>query len=402
MELALIPLSYHLHCLCSDLQRKNSKVFPMSPSLAFNKHATLEGTLHFAQKFSHYKDFYTRSNDLIFSKLGLGTFNLEPYKEENYLFHYIEAVKEAIKNGINHIDTASNYRYGMSEKEIGIALKELGDSVKREELIICSKGGFIQLEYPFPKNPYEWIEEHILNSNLAKKEDIELDQHCITPAFLEWSLRRSLTAMGIESFDIYYLHNPELQLARLGEEQFYAQIEDIFTRFEDLATMGLMRYYGVAVWNGFTTDRKDELLSLEKLVSIARKVGGESHRFKYIQFPFNLGKTIAYTTPTQSHNGEPCTLFQAAHRLGIGVINSSSLLQMKLFQKPFTQETGYLLDKSMTIPNDIGLALQFVRSTPTIISSLFGSVVPKHIQENCQIAKVKGVSRQKYDLLYRL
>jgi len=48
--------------------------------------ATKEDTLNFAKKFSTYKDFFTQSNGLIFSKLGLGTFNKEPYKEENYVF----------------------------------------------------------------------------------------------------------------------------------------------------------------------------------------------------------------------------------------------------------------------------------------------------------------------------
>ena len=40
--------------------------------------ATLEATHNFAKKFSTYKEFYIKSNDLIFSKLGLGTFNKEP------------------------------------------------------------------------------------------------------------------------------------------------------------------------------------------------------------------------------------------------------------------------------------------------------------------------------------
>ncbi len=364
--------------------------------------ATPEATLEFAKKFSHYKDFYTKSNDLIFSKLGLGTFNMEPYKEENYLFHYIEAVKEAIKNGINHIDTASNYRYGQSEKEIGIALKELGDEVKREELIITSKGGFIQLEYPFPQNPYTWIEKNLIKAKLATAEDIELDQHCMTPDFLEWSLKRSLENVGIEAFDIYYLHNPEMQLERLGEKEFYKQIEKIFKRFEKLADKRLFKYYGVAVWNGFTSDRTNELFSLEKLVECAKKVGGENHRFKYIQLPFNMAKTAAYTEFTQKVNRDDCTILQAAYRLGVGVISSSSLLQRKLFQKPFSAEVGVILDNTMTIKNDVGLALQFVRSTPSIVSGLFGSIVPKHIKENCEIAKIKAVPKTKYDLLYRL
>ncbi|MCH9739598.1 MAG: aldo/keto reductase [Epsilonproteobacteria bacterium] len=365
--------------------------------------ATTEGTYTFAKQFSSYKDFYIQHNDLIFSKLGIGTFNKEPYKEENYVFEYMAGVKEAVLNGINLIDTASNYRYGQSETEIGIALKELLEEgkVKREELILCSKGGFIPLSYPFPENPYIWIEENIIEAGLATREDIELDQHCMRPDFLEWSCKESLKRVGVESFDIYYLHNPEMQLLKLGEEAFYKEIENIFERFEQLADEGLFSSYGVAVWNGFIS--KDmENISLEKLVQIAQKVGGKNHRLKYIQTPFNMAKTDIFTMPTQSVNGEACTLLQSAHRLGIGVLSSSSLLQMNLFHKSFSAEIGAVLDDSMKLQSDIQLALQFVRSTPGIISSLFGSKVPVHIRHNCEISAIKSAPASKYNLLYRL
>lgn len=367
------------------------------------KIATFKDTQNFASNFTQYKDFYVKHNDLVFSKLGLGTFNKEPYKEENYVFHYIEGVKQAVRSGINLIDTASNYRYGQSEKEIGIALSELLNSseIKREELIICSKGGFIQLDFPFPKNPYSWIEENILEKKLASKEDIELDQHCMTPDFLEFSCKRSLENVGVDSFDIYYLHNPEMQKMRLGEKEFYKQIEKIFKRFEKMADDGLFRYYGVAVWNGFISEN-EENISLEKLVKCAKKVGGENHRFKYIQTPFNLAKTHIYTQPTQKVDGKECTLLQAAFRLEIGVISSSSLLQMNLFKKSFSATVGAILDDSMTLSNDIQLALQFVRSTPGLISSLFASKVPVHIKENVKISQVNAVKKAKYDLMYRL
>lgn len=367
--------------------------------------ATGEDTLNFAREFSHYKDFYIKHNDLIFSKLGLGTFNKEPYKEENYLFHYIEGIKEAVQSGINLIDTASNYRYGESEREIGIALKELfkNNKVKREALIICSKGGFIPLDYPFPQNPYGWIEEHIIEPKLATKEDIELDQHCMTPDFLEWSCHKSLDNLGLKSLDIYYLHNPEMQLKKMGKKSFYKLIEKIFKRFESLADEGLFKYYGVAVWNGFINEiGSDEHINLENLVNIAKKVGGENHRFKYIQTPFNIAKTQSYTSQTQKVDNQPCTLFQAAHRLDIGVISSSSLLQMNLFKNSFSPEVGYILDSSMKLESDIQLALQFVRSTPGVISSLFASKVPVHIKENISISKIKALNPKQYNLIYRL
>ncbi|MFT7004090.1 MAG: aryl-alcohol dehydrogenase-like predicted oxidoreductase [Sulfurimonas sp.] len=365
--------------------------------------ATFEDTYAFSKKFSTYKDFYIKHNDLIFSKLGLGTFNKEPYKEENYVFHYIEGVKQAVRSGINLIDTASNYRYGQSEKEIGEALRELMEDkeVKREELIICSKGGFIQLDYPFPENPYTWIKDNVVKPGLASGDDIELDQHCMTPDFLEYSCKKSLDNLGVSHLDIYYLHNPEMQLLKLGKKEFYKSIEKIFKRFENLVDDGMFKSYGVAVWNGFTAEN-EEIISLEKLVEIAKKVGGKNHRFKYIQLPFNMGKTNAYTTPTQRVKNEECTILQAAHRLGMGVITSSSLLQMNLFKKSFSPETGVILDDTMTLKSDIQLALQFTRSTPTLISSLFASKVPVHIKQNCEISNVKAVGRSKYDLLYRL
>ena len=367
--------------------------------------ATSEATLNFAKQFSNYKDFYIKHNDLIFSKLGLGTFNKEPYKEENYVFHYIEGVKQAIRSGINLIDTASNYRYGQSEKEIAIAIKELLDEkeIKREELIICSKGGFIQLDFPFPKNPYSWIKENIIDNKLATNEDIELDQHCMTPDYLEWSCEKSIENLGVKALDIYFLHNPEMQLLKLGYTKFLKKIESIFKRFEKMADKGIIKYYGVATWNGFTNEKNtNEHINLEDLVNIAKKVGGENHRFKYVQTPFNIAKTSIYTMPTQKVKNEKCTLLQATHRLGIGVISSSSLLQMNLFKKSFNPEVGYLLDPKMILKNDIQLALQFVRSTPGIISSLFASKVPIHIKQNLEINKIKLTPRSNYDLMYRV
>jgi aryl-alcohol dehydrogenase-like predicted oxidoreductase len=106
------------------------------------------------------------------------------------------------------------------------------ENIKREELIICSKGGFIQLEYPFPENPYTWINENLIQSSLAKEEDIELDQHCMTPDYLEWSCKRSLKNLEIDTIDIYFLHNPEIQISKLGYKTWLKKVESAFKRFE--------------------------------------------------------------------------------------------------------------------------------------------------------------------------
>lgn len=368
-------------------------------------YATPEATYHFAKRFSHYKDFYIRHNELIFSKLGFGTFKKEPYKEENYTFSYEEAVRTSIKNGINLIDTALNYRYQQSEIEIGSALQKLFEEkeVTREELIICSKGGFIPLCYPFPPNPYEWIKQTILDANLATKEDIELDQHCMSPEFLRYSCEQSLKNLQIETLDIYFLHNPETQLTTIGKKAFLEQIESVFTLFENLVREQKIKTYGMAVWNAFFYDETNlEHITIEEVYDIACKVGGNEHHFKYLQLPFNLAKTDAYTLQTQRmRDGNYYTPLQVAHKLGLGVIGSASLLQMHLFQKPFSKNVAYLLDSSQHLTNDVQLALQFVRSTKGFISSLFSTQHPLHSLNNIEIAKVPALKSEAYHLLYK-
>lgn len=369
-------------------------------------HATPEATYGFAKRFSHYKDFYARHDGLIFSKLGFGTFKKEPYKEENYLFDYKDALKTAIKNGVNVIDTAINYRYQQSEREIGEVLEELFKSgeAKREELIICSKGGFVPLDFPFPQNPYEWIGEHIIQKGLATTQDIELDQHCMTPAFLNDSLERSLANLHVECLDIYFLHNPETQLTKIGYNPFLEKLEEIFASFEAMVREGKIKAYGIAVWNAFTYEEgNSEYICLEDVYDVARKVGGTNHHFKYIQLPFNIAKTHAYSVPNQKmSDGNYYTPLQVAHKLGLGVMSSSSLLQMHLFQKPFKPEIGYLLDSKMELQSDVQLALQFVRSTRGIVTSLFSSSQSEHVSSNLGIATINATNSAKYNLLYKV
>ena len=371
-----------------------------------NHFATPEATYRFAKRISHYKDFYMRHNGLVFSKLGFGTFKKEPYKEENYIFDYKEALKTAIRAGINVIDTAINYRYQESEKEVGEVLSELIEAgeVTREELIVCSKGGFIPLCFPFPENPYVWIDENIVQKGLADANEIELDQHCMSPAFLDDSLNRSLENLHVKTLDIYFLHNPETQLTKIGYEVFIKKLEGIFELFEDKVQEGKMKAYGLAVWNAFTYEPTNpEYISIEDVYDVACRVGGSNHHFRYLQMPFNLAKTNAYSVANQKmSDGKLYTPLHVAYKLGLGVISSSSLLQMNLFKKAFKPEVGYVLDKEMVLKSDVDLALQFVRSTKGIVTSLFSSHEPEHVTCNISIAKIAATKSATYNLLYQL
>ena len=366
------------------------------------QYATKEGTFTYLKQFSDYnRSFYRFSGDFFVSSVGLGTFRKEPYREENYVVNYKDAIKTAIQNGINHIDTAINYRYQVSEQEIGETLEELFKYgvAKREELVVSSKAGFIPLEFPFPDNPYDWIEQNIIDQELATKEEVVIDQHCMSPKFLRWSVERSLENLKLETLDILYLHNPETQLGYVNRAMVMERIKEAFRLFESLVEEGKIRAYGIASWNAFLYEEGHaEYLSLSEIVQMAVEVGGESHHFKYIQSPFNLGKPHAYNYSNQKGpDGKYYTLMQAAYGYGLGLFASSSLLQMNLFKGKFSEtirETLHTKEET-----DIVTALQFSRSG-NVLSGLFGSIDPKHIKENLMLAYIDEAKPEQIGTLF--
>src|SRR5207244_3651552 len=64
------------------------------------------------------------------------------------------------------------------------------------------KGGFLPFDGPAPKG-------------LLGPGDLVAGTHCMSPHYLEDQLERSLDNLGLEQVDIYYVHNPETQLAEL-------------------------------------------------------------------------------------------------------------------------------------------------------------------------------------------
>lgn len=365
--------------------------------------ATKEGTFRYMKRFGMYsKDFYRFNGELFFPSLGLGTYKPEPYKEDNYIINFTESIRTALGRGINLIDTAINYRYQISEREIAEALKPMFEEgeIARDEVIVISKGGFIPLDFPFPDNPYGWIQENVIDAELASKEEIVIDQHCIAPGFLRWSFETSLKNLELDSIDIYLLHNPETQLGYVDPETLYGRIEAAFALFEELRKEGKMGAYGIAAWNGFMYEEEHtEYLSLARIVEIARKVGGEGHGFKYVQSPFNLAKPHAYAYANQKcDDGYYYPIMHACAKYGLTFLASSPLLQKNLFKRPFSPKIAEMMNTGEL--TDVASALQFARSAGAI-SAIFGAVDPMHVVDNSMLAFIPSASPQAMQVLMK-
>jgi aryl-alcohol dehydrogenase-like predicted oxidoreductase len=362
------------------------------------KFATGEGTKRFAEKFSNAASGHFRAaQGLSVSSIGIGTYlgDWDAETDQNY----IEAIVRYVELGGNVIDTAANYRFQRSERNIGAALKILFEKgFKRDEIVICTKGGYLPFDSEPPSNARAYFEETFVKTGIASFEDLVGGSHCMTPNYLQSQIDQSLKNMNLDAIDVYYIHNPESQLGETDQNAFEMRLADAFKKLEENRANGKLRFYGVATWNGFRISPQQQgFHSLERMVNIARQVGGDDHGFRFIQLPFNLAMPEALLLPNQQLNGKVLPTLQAANELGMTVVGSASILQGKLAAN-LPDELRLELGNPST---DAQGSIQFARSTPDLTTAFIGMSKREHVEENMRLAEIEPLAADKFKMLFK-
>ncbi len=339
--------------------------------------ATQEGTRLYAERFPAALGcgFYSLANDLRVSSLGLGTYLGEADEPTDHA--YESAALTAMRSGINFFDTAISYRDGRSELALGAALRLVlnANEFQRDQLVLCTKAGFLTAgEIP----------------ESLREDDVAGGIHSMHPDFLEDQLDRSRAKLEIDTVDVFYLHNPEFQLDFLRRDQFDQRLQAAFERCERLVRDRRIRWYGMATWEGF---REPGQLDLQRVIDLARYVGGEEHHFRFVQLPFNLGMVEAY----QNRDERGVSVLKIAARAGITVVSSATLHQAR-----FAVDLPHVIGSRIPgIQSAAAKAIQFTRSTPGIAVALVGMSNPEHVRENLEVAGVAPMGAPDYEKLYR-
>lgn len=118
-----------------------------------------------------------------------------------------DLVKTAFEAGVNFIDTADVYSFGLSETLTGRAVKDLG--LPRDELVVATKATGIMNELP---NGRGWSRYHLMNE-------------------VEASLKR----LQLEHIDLYLLH---------GNDPL-TPLEEVLSTLNDLVRSGKVRFIGL-------------------------------------------------------------------------------------------------------------------------------------------------------------
>lgn len=284
-----------------------------------NSRANTAATKKFSEKFSPLQHKQLGSTGLTVAACGFGAYRVDYRVKEHF-----NSLQYAIEKGINLIDTSANYSDGGSEILIGNVIAEMikENKLAREEIVIVSKGGYLQ------------------GKNLEAAKQMEDDGvgyrgitqyteklwHSIHPDFLKDQITFSLERMKLDTIDVYLLHNPEyfldsplakeLELNELRHE-YYSRIKQAFAHLEEEVKNGRIGCYGISS-NSFVKHSDDPVFtSLEECLRVAGEVSSENN-FKVIQFPLNLYERGAVVIRNQ--HGDTMTLLELAAKNNLGTL----------------------------------------------------------------------------------
>ena len=213
------------------------------------------------------------------------------------------ALESALRGGVNLVDTSSNYMDGESERLIGERMSELiaDGNIDREKIVVATKAGYMQgralqraMDREARHTPYPGVVK--FDDNLW---------HCLHPEFLADELSLSLERTGLETIDVYLLHNPEYFLAHARSEgvpprnawdELSSRLVSAFEYLESQVEGGRIAWYGVSS-NTLTLEPSNhDDLSLAMILEAARTVGGDNNHLGAVEFPLNLLESAPATS----------------------------------------------------------------------------------------------------------
>jgi len=321
---------------------------------------------------------------LSLSSLGLGTYLGE--EDDATDAGYEASVGVALGAAVNVFDSAINYRGQKSERAIGRALARAfaAGLAQRDEVFVSTKGGFLPHDADDPRPPRRYVQDTFLASGLAPASEIAQGCHCIAPAYLRDQIARSRANLGLDTLDLYYLHNVETQLAAVDRAVLRQRLAAAIEVLEEAAAAGQIAAWGLATWDGLRAPPEHpEHLSMRDVLAVAREVAGADHHFRAVQLPSNLAMGQGVGFRSQETDAGRLPALRAAGALGLAAFGSASILQGRLAGYDFPDDVVAALPGAET---SLLQALQFARSAPGVTTALIGVSNPEHASEDFALA----------------
>lgn len=357
--------------------------------------ATLEGTREFLKRHEVDPSQRRLFGGVEVSSLALGTY-LGGMDDETDA-RVTEAALLALEKGCNFFDAAINYRGQRAERSLGHAFAAAAKSgkIRREELFVSTKGGFVPYEGEPAADLAEVFDEQYVHRGVAAAGDLVAGCHCMEPAYLLDQIERSRRNLGLETIDLYYVHNPETQLEEVSPKIFYEKLERAFGALEQAVQKGWIGGYGMATWDAFRSESSQAgSVQLEKCVEAAHRaakaLGLTSHHFTAIQLPLNLAMPEAALLKTQRLAQNMLPAIDAANALDLGVAVSVPLFQSRLCRGL----PDFLREHFPAGLSEAQCALAFATGFPSVDAAMVGMKSPAHVEHDLAFLKQRPLSEE--------
>jgi uncharacterized protein YyaL (SSP411 family)/aryl-alcohol dehydrogenase-like predicted oxidoreductase len=313
----------------SALERALDEVVLAKSTQSIARHAlvgraTRAGTTSRTERLGAPARAQLADSGLFVSGIGFGGYRIDDVHPEHRA-----ALELALRSGINLIDTSTNYSDGRSERLIGEVLAQLIDKheLTRDQVVIVSKAGYVQ-------GRNHTLASARKQNSVPFPEMVEYSEglwHCIHPEWLADQLTRSLDRLGLETLDLFLLHNPEYFLADAAKRgqgpiasvraEFYRRLEQAFRYLEGEVKKGRIAYYGVSSNTAAgATDARDST-DFSRMLAAARAAAPEGHHFRALQVPLNLLESNALFAA----EGQSESVLTQAERQGVAVLTNRPL-----------------------------------------------------------------------------
>ena len=278
-----------------------------------------------------------------------------------------EVVETVMSKGVNFFDTADIYGNGQSTSKLAGARKAAG--VKREDIILQSKGGILSDEGHVAGDGilgprYEFSKDHIIASVDAE-----------------------LSRLNTDYLDVFLLHRPDALV----------QPEEVAAAFDVLSAAGKVKQFGVSNMNPWQVELLQSVLD-QKLVANQLQFGVMHTGMVDAGLHVNMSDARSV-----DHDGGILPYSQLKNM----TIQAWSPFQYGMFEGHFVDNDKFpelnaklqeIADNHHSTKN--GIAVAFILSMPANMQVVLGSMTPSRLTEMIDGRDVQFTHQEWYDIYF--
>jgi aryl-alcohol dehydrogenase-like predicted oxidoreductase len=151
--------------------------------------------------------------DLQVSALGLGTSRLGAFWQQRSPRTGVAALRTAFEAGVTFVDTADCYARGISERLVGRAVRDAGEDIAAEDIVVCTKVGLLKTPAAtFMARPFGGPTDELP----GRREGAPATPQCFEPRYVIRAAHASLRRLGRDRIDLLVMHEPSADAIRRG------------------------------------------------------------------------------------------------------------------------------------------------------------------------------------------